>query len=237
MVSRRVHAFNLDAWYRTGWKEALPLLRTGTQFLALQLTGFALYGSGSFLVYRSLGGAQTAQYDAANKVFSIFTIAFSTLISIAWTEISRAKAAGDYERLESIHRLLHLAALGFLLGAAMACYASAPLTFALTGIRVASSDTAVFAVFIGVQMMAFTSAVFLNAFERLRAQIFAAVVSVPIFFAVAFGLLALGWGMPSIPAASAVATIPSLVVCFLVARRLLVTPAPAASPFGNGTIR
>jgi len=221
VVSRRVHDFRIGAWYRTPLQTAKPLIRTGAGFLILQLAAFALYGSGSLLVYRSLGGLQTAQYDAASKVFSIFTIAFSTLISIAWTEISRAKAAHDRKRLANVRRLLHIAALAFLAAATLACAFSAPLTKALTGIRVPTSATISFVVFVGVQMLAFTSAVFLNAYERLREQIITAMISIPLFFAIAFGLLSLGWGMPAIPTASAAAMLPSLVVCYLIARGLV----------------
>ncbi len=223
-VSKRVHDFHIGAWYRTRLREFQPLVRTGARFLVLQLASFALNGSGSFLIYRTLGGAETAQYDAANRVFSVFTIAFTTLIAIAWTEISKAKAARDRVRAVAIHRLLHAAVLVFLGAAMVACVVSEPLTLALTGIRVPSAATAAFVLYIGIQMLAYTSAVFLNAYERLRGQILAALLSIPLFFAAALVLLAHGGGMPSIPIASAVATLPSLVVCFVIARRLLAEP-------------
>ena len=157
-------------------------------------------------------------------MFSIFTIAFSTLIAIAWTEISRTKAACDYVRLANIRRLLHVVVICFTVAAALACYLSGPLTKALTGIAVPSSATSAFAVFVSIQMLAFTSAVFLNAFERLRAQIIAALVSIPVFLGVALALLANGWGMPAIPIASAVAVLPSLAVCYVIAHRLVRGP-------------
>ncbi len=221
VVSRRTHDFRTAGWHRSRWLQIRPLLATGSQFVVLQLAAFVLNGCGSFVVYRVLGGADTARYDAANKVFSIFTVAFSTLIAVAWTEISRAKAAGDRSRMQFIHHLLHVAALGLLVVVAIACWESERLTHALTGISVPPASTAAFATFVGIQMLAFTSAVFLNAFEQLRAQIVAAMVAIPVFFCTAFGLLHLGWGMPSVPIASAVAMLPSLVTCFLIARRLV----------------
>lgn len=225
LVSRRVQTFDVSAWHRTRLHEFKPLMSTGAQFLALQLAAFALNGSGSFLVYRALGGVETAQYDAASKVFSIFMVAFSTLITVAWTEISKAKAAQSQARLLGIYRLLHIAvAITFLL-AVIAGYWSAPLTKTLTGITVPSASAAAFVLFIGIQMLAFTSAVFLNAFERLRAQIIAALASIPIFFAVALWLLAHGWGMPSIPMASSTAMLPSLLACYVIARRLIAAQA------------
>ncbi len=221
LVSRRAHGFRIAAWHRTRPVELRPLLRTGVQFLVLQLAAFVLNGSGTFLVYRSLGGAETAQYDAANKVFSIFTVAFSTLIAIAWTEISRAKAAHNHRRLANVHRLLYAVVGAFSLVVAAVCYSSAPLTHALTGISVPTHASIAFAAFVVVQMAAFASAVFLNAFERLRVQIIVALLAIPAFFIVALGLLSAGWGMPSIPIASAIAMLPSLVVCHVVARRLI----------------
>ncbi len=239
-VSKRAHDFRIAGWARTRLHEFRPLMKTGARFLILQLAAFALNGSGSFLVYRALGGIDTAQYDAASRVFSIFSIAFSTLIAIAWTEISRAKAAQDHARIVGIHRLLHGAALGLLVVAVAACYVSEPLTKALTGIRVPSSAAAAFVFYIGVQMLAYTSAVFLNAYERLRGQIIAALISIPVFFTVALALLAHGWGMPSIPIASAVAMLPSLLVCFVIARRLLAAPhddPPVARVPEGGSVR
>ena len=230
LASRRVHAFGSQPWYRTRVAEALPLVRTGAQFLVLQLTAFVLYGMGNFLIYRSMGSVDTAQYDAANKVFSIFSIAFSTLITIAWTEISRAKAAADNERLRAVHRLLHAAAFAFIAAAAIACWSSATLTRVLTGVSVPSALTVCFVVFLGVQMLSFASAVFLNAFEQLRVQIIGSVVAIPVFFGTAFALFSHHWGIASVPIASAAAMLPSLAACFLVARRLIARPlAPAAA--------
>jgi len=228
-VSRRTQRFRIAGWHRTTFEQVKPLLRTGAQFLALQLATFALNGTGTFLVYRALGGNETAQYDAANKVFSILTIAFSTLIAIAWTEISRTKAAGDAVRLAGIRRLLHSVAAAFIGAAIVICWFSPALTHALTGIAVPSSAAVAFAVFVSLQMLAFTSAVFLNAFERLRAQIIAALVSIPVFLGVAIALLSEGFGMPSIPIASSVAMLPSLGVCYFIARRLVAAPS---SPTG-----
>ena len=225
VASRRIQVFDVRAWHHTRLAELKPLLSIGAQFLALQMAAFALNSSGSFLVYRALGGTDAAQYDAANKVFSVFMIAFSTLITVAWTEISKAKAARSRQRLVSIYRLLHVAAI-FLTGlAALAAYWSEPLTMLLTGISVPSTAAAPFALFLGIQMMAFTSAVFLNAFERLREQIIAALLSIPVFFLVANGLLANGWGFRSIPLASSMALLPSLLACYLIARRLIADQA------------
>jgi O-antigen/teichoic acid export membrane protein len=224
-ASRRAHAFPLSGWHRTAWSDVRPLLATGAQFLALQIAAFVLNGCGSFVVYRALGGEDTARYDAANKLFSVFMVAFSTLIAVAWTEISKAKAAGDLARLIVIRRVLHAAAFGLFIAVSIACYASAPLTHALTGVAVPSSSALAFASFVGLQMLSFTSAVFLNAFERLRAQIIAALISIPVFFVTAFVLLHLGLGMPSVPMASAVAVLPSLATCFVIARRLVSRPA------------
>lgn len=220
-ISRRSFHFRLFKRVPIDFSQARALLATGLKFFVLQLSALALTSSGNFLVYSYMGGTSTAQYDAANKVFSMFTFGFSVLIGIAWTEISKAKSRNDHQRLSRVFLLLHGIALGLTTVAAACAVGSEPLTRALTRVMVSPTQALPFAVMIGVQTLAYSSAVFLNAYERLRTQIITALISIPLFFAVAIALLKSGYGIEVIPFATAVSLLPALATCFVTARRLI----------------
>jgi O-antigen/teichoic acid export membrane protein len=220
-ISQRSCHFRFFGRLRIDFARVRALVGTGLKFFILQLSALALTSSGNFLVYAHLGGSSTAQYDAANKVFSMFTFGFSVLIGIAWTEISKAKSRNDHQRLSRVFLLLHGVALGLTAVAVACALGSEPLTRALTRVTVSPAQTLPFAVMIGVQTLAYSSAVFLNAYERLRTQIISALLSIPLFFAVAIALLKSGYGIEVIPFATAVSLLPALATCFVTARRLI----------------
>jgi hypothetical protein len=91
----------------------------------------------------------------------------------------------------------------------------------LTNVVLPSSDAYPFAALVGLQAIAFSSAVYLNAFEKLTGQVVLALISVPLFFAIAFWLLSSGHGIGSIPLAAAAATLPATLFCILIAVGLI----------------
>ena len=208
---------------------ARPVLMTGMKFFALQAASLALFYSGTLLAFHHLGAAEVARFDAANKIFSVFSIGFAILVSITWTEISKAKSVGDRRRLTRMFLFLNVAAIGVCIVAGAAAWLSPLITPRLTNVRIESAEAACFASLVGVQSLAFSSAVFLNAFEKLWGQVALAVVSVPLFFIAAITLLGHGFGIGAIPLASMLAVIPALLYCFATTLRLLQRrPAPAA---------
>jgi O-antigen/teichoic acid export membrane protein len=220
-ASVRRHHIHIFKRFQVDLTQAYALIKTGLQFFVLQVTSLALSNSGNILVYTHLGAADTAQYDAANKVFSMFTFGFSVLIGIAWTEISRAKSRADHKRLMHIFKILHAVAV-MLTGVGMACALfSEPMTQFLTGVKVGTAQTMAFAIMVGIQMLAYSSTVFLNAFEQLRVQLIAALIGIPIFFGTSLLLLRTGSSFSAVPMATAASALPALIMCLITVRRLL----------------
>lgn len=217
----RLWGFKLRGRFIESTRLARSLLLTGAKFFILQVSSLALFYSGTMMAFQFLGPVEVARYDAANKVFSMFSIGFSIFISIAWTEISRAKSAGNPARLKRIFLLLNAAALLVFAAATTVAYFSPSIVSRLTNVSLPSSDAFPFAVLIGLQAFAFSSAVYLNAFEKLMGQVVLALVSIPLFFGAAAWLLTHGHGIGSIPLAAVVATLPATLFCFSIARGLI----------------
>lgn len=200
---------------------APQLLKTGAKFFALQLSALVLFYSGNLFTFHFLGPVEVARFDAASKVFSVFSIGFSILISIAWTEVSKAKASKDGWRLTRIFMFLHVSAVILGVMAMGVAWQSFSLVSRLTGVEVTPSEALPFALLATVQALAFSSAVFLNAFERLNGQVFLAALAIPLFFYCAYAGLHYGGGIGSVPLAAVAATLPAGVYCFVVALRII----------------
>ena len=221
LAASKLWGFKFRGRFVESTKLARSLLLTGAKFFVLQVASLVLFYSGTMMAFQFLGPVEVARYDAANKVFSMFSIGFSIFISIAWTEISRAKSAGDSARLKRIFLLLNSAAMLMFAAATTVAYFSSSIVSRLTNVSLPSSDAFPFAVLIGLQAFAFSSAVYLNAFEKLMGQVVLALISVPLFFGAAFWLLSHGHGIGSIPLAAVVATLPATLFCFSIALGLI----------------
>lgn len=200
---------------------AKKLLHTGAKFFFLQITSLTLFYSGNFFVFSQLGPTDTAVYDATNKIFSILTIGFSVLISIAWTEISRARVRSDWARMRKIFFLLCVSAIGVCVCGALISWNAETIIYPLTGIHVSFFQAYPFALLVGIQALAFAGAVYLNAFEELNGQIVLGLFSIPLFFATAYMFFQHDLGIVSIPWATVVALTPAAIYCCFRANRLI----------------
>ena len=200
---------------------AQPLLTTGIKFFLLQIASLTLFYSGNLLIFYELGPAEVARYDAATKVFSIFTVGFSVLLTVAWTEISMAKARSDGKRLRAVLAFLGLAAILAFGAAALVSWQSNFFVLRLTGVTISPRQTAPFALLAGLQSLAFAGAVFLNAFEELKGQLVLALLSIPGFFAAAYFMFGRGFGMEAVPLATAITMLPAVIYCWSRALKII----------------
>lgn len=221
LAVRAVWKFDFGGDLKESLALASSLLATGAKFFALQLASLALFYSGTYLAFHSLGPSEAARYDAANKVFSIFSIGFSILVSIAWTEISKAKSSRNGPRLMRVFLLLHGSAALLSFSAVLVAWWAPLIVSRLTNVLLDTREALPFALLATVQSVAFSSAVYLNAFEKLKGQVLLALLSIPLFFFFAFLLLNGGGGIGAIPLASAAATLPATLFCFWVALGLI----------------
>ena len=221
LAARRLGYFRTSFLFEWDSATAKILLRTGAKFFFLQITSLTIFYSGNTFIFAQLGPADTAVYDATSKVFSILTIGFSVLISIAWTEISRARVCSDWLRMRNIFLLLYLAAGGVCVCGVFISWNAEAIVHSLTGIYVSSYQAYPFALLAGIQALAFAGAVYLNAFEELNGQIVLGVLSIPLFFTTAYMFFQHGLGIVSIPWATVVALVPTAVYCCFRAKRLI----------------
>ncbi|MGY4535306.1 O-antigen/teichoic acid export membrane protein [Pseudomonas sp. TE3786] len=193
------------------------VLLAGGGFFILQLSSLFLFMSGNFLVYQLAGPSDVASYDVINKVYQLFGVGYSILITLAWTGISKAKALGDVKAKVLVFKGLALCSVLVLVSAALLASQIGPVTSLISAgkIVVSSNVALVFSFFVFVQSVAYSGAVFLNAYERLVPQIVLAIIAVPIFICLAYYLLSNNFGIAAVPAACSIAILPSAIYCFI----------------------
>ncbi len=189
-------------------------LIVGTRFFLLQISSLFLYSIGNILTYNNLSLKNVAQYDTVNKVFLLGMTVFNVVISVFWTEVSHAKALGDKAKLIKIYNQLLLCALAFSIATCCVIFLIPTLVSlwtnkAITIARV--EDLYPFAFLFMVQVFAYCGAVFLNAFEKLKGQIVLSVIASVLMIPLCKLLFSLSVGIGSVPLASALLTIPTLV--------------------------
>lgn len=205
------------------------LVATGGKFFVLQVTSLVLFYSGNLLTFQFLGAEQTARYDATMKVFSLFSVGFSLVVSIAWTEISKAKSSMNQARLRHILYGLITCSLGICVAAAGMAWWAPVLVAKLTNVHIARAEAVPFALLAAVQATAFSGAVYLNAFELLTGQVILGVASIPVFFVMALVFFDAQLGIGTVALASAIATSPALVYSLWSAWRIVHPATPRAA--------
>lgn len=209
-----VASFDFSRLFST---EIRQVLRVGAGFFILQLTSLFLFMFGNFIVYQMATPADVAVYDTINKVYQLFVVGYSILVSIAWTSIAKAKALGDTRAKFLVYKwLLFCSALVLCAALLLASEIDFVIGLLTAGkIQVSPAVAIPFAVFVFVQSLAFAGATYLNVYERLLPQIVLSVLAVPVFIFLAYYLLSSGFGVQSVPVACALAIAPLTVYCLL----------------------
>ena len=198
-------------------------LRVGLEFLVLQLASLILFNLGNMLIFRKLGAGEVARFDVVNKIFQVGLSFFTIIVGVMWSEIARHRADANEHALWLVFRRLALAAACFS-GLAIAGAALAPwLIDHWTGhrLQVTAQEGLALATLVSIQSFAYVGAVFMNAFERVRAQIALAVVSIVLLVPVSSWLMNRGAGIMAVPLTSGALTLLSVVLCNLYAIRLV----------------
>jgi O-antigen/teichoic acid export membrane protein len=196
------------------FKSSRTALLVGTRFFILQISSLFLYSIGNILTYNNLTLKNVAQYDTVNKIFLLGITIFNVIITVFWTEISHAKALHEKDKLNKIYNQLLLCALVYSLCVCV-CVCVIPKFIALwtnKTIEIASvKDIFPFAILSIVQVFAYSGAVFLNAFEKLKGQIILSFVAAILMIPLSKLLFSLSVGIGSVPLSSAILTLPTLI--------------------------
>ncbi len=198
-------------------------IRVGAGFFALQIASIIMYSLGTYLAYRLFGAESAARYNVLNRLFLVGLGFYSIIISVLWPEIVRSIAQGAFLRIRRIFNLLIVVAMLFSCAALLgAVFTPRFVNYWTSGrIAVSSSEAVFFALLVSVQALAYSGAVFLNAFEQLRGQIAVALLGALAFLPLTLMFVRLELGIVAIPLAAASATGLSAILCILWARRLI----------------
>lgn len=188
-------------------------LLVGGNFFLLQVSSLMLFSLGNLMTYANLQVKDVAQFDTVNKIFLIGMTFFSVIIGIFWAEVSHAKALKEKQKLFRIKNQLLSISLLFSIGTCIAAYFIPYfISYWTKGIITVELIHLFPFVFLAIiQYFSYSGAVVLNAFEDLKGQVvlsvFAAIFIIPLakyFFNIKIGI-------GSVPFASAILIVPTLV--------------------------
>jgi len=198
------------------FKLALPLLGIGVRFILLQMSSVVLFSLGTYLTYSNLSAEEAAKFDVMFKFFQVPLTVFSMIISVYWVEIARDISLENASGLTRKYKQLLLMSLGIALLIFVFAFAVMPtLINAYSGNRIQCTniESITFGALIVVQIFAYSGAVFLNAAEILKGQIALAILAASLLIPVAKYFFGIGFGVVSVPLATAILISPSLIYC------------------------
>jgi O-antigen/teichoic acid export membrane protein len=196
---------------------------TGIKFFVLQICSLLLFSMGNYFVYSNLTPTDTANYDTINKIYSLLMAFFNIVIAVYWSEITLLKSKGDFHQLNTVYtKLLLISVLFGFCSFAVAYIAPYFVSYWTNGkITITSLQCLTFSFLVSVQAIAYSAAVFLNAFEKVMPQVIVAIASIFLVYP----LVKIGFqyqlGIVTIPVVSGILVIPSLIICHYVALRLI----------------
>jgi O-antigen/teichoic acid export membrane protein len=203
--------------------ELKSTVTVGAKFLILQLSSLTIYSIGNIMIYSDLGKYAVTQYDTVNRCFLLGMTVYNIIISIFWTEISKAKALRNVHRLRKLRSYLYVIALIVsIISISMIIICPYFVNFWTKGIvQIESFYVIFFVILFSVQTIAYAGAVFLNAFEKLKIQIILAIISTILMIPLSKILFKTTVGIGAIPLSSAILTFPALLFCFFESKKCI----------------
>lgn len=204
-------------------RHASQLIAGGMRFFILQMVSIVLFGMGNYLVYTKLSSSQAAVYDTVNKLFQFGMSFFNIIISVLWPEFTHSINVNDIARVKKLFKSLLLIAMLFSIGS-FALVAIVPFIVKIwtNGKLIVESHTVLFfAVLVSVQVVAYTGSLILNVVEKLKVQIYLSILSAVAFIPVTNIFFMNGYGIASIPVASAIVILPSMFYCLIASYKII----------------
>ncbi len=201
-------------------KETADSLKSGVRFLMLQLSSLVLFSLGNVVTYSHLSLSDVSRYDVVNKIFILLIALFNNVITVFWTEISKAKAVSDGEKLNVLWRKLYLMTLGInvVIGIFVPTIPWFLNYWTVGKITVSLPLLWWFLAQFSIQSLAYAGGVFLNAFEILKWQIIISVIAAASFLPVSVFVFNRGVGISGVPMSVCLVLIPSLIYTFVSSR-------------------
>lgn len=198
-------------------------IATSLSFLLLQITSLVLFSLGNSILYGSLGAGSVAKYDVVNKLFLSAMGLYNILIGVAWPEIVHRKVLDDISGLYKILYGLIGCGIVFSLLVFIGIQYVPFFINTWTGgqIKVELEELYYFGFLTSIQAVAYSGAVFLNAFEKILPQILLGILSIIGMLPLCHYFIGHGYDITAIPLASGILIIPATVVCFVYANILI----------------
>lgn len=198
-------------------------LLIGIEFLVLQVASLMLYSLGNLLLFTNLGADEVARYDVINKIYQVCLSLYTVIIGVMWPEISRARAKKDVNSLDRIFRNLAATAGLFSIAAIFLAFAAPTLVKFWTSskILIEIPEALAIAGLVTCQALAYVGAVFMNAFEQIRIQIYLGIASILLMIPLVNYFIKINFGITSVPVAAMILTFISMIICNVYASRLI----------------
>ena len=207
-------------------------IKSGLQFLILQVTALVLFSLGNVLTYAHLDPKDVSTFDVINKILIFLISFFNIIITIFWTEISKSKAANDYIKLRGIWQNLFLITLVINVLLIGSSYLLPWFIEVWTNGKIVVRHSVLwwFLFQFVVQSFAYAGAVFLNAFEILKSQIYFAVGASVVFYPLTIFLFKYFQEVYVVPMTVTIVLIPSLIYSIYYSLKITRNVADRSNP-------
>ena len=202
------------------------LLNLGGKFFIIQISAIVQYQTTNVLISRYFSSIQVTEYNIAYKLFSIFIMAFSIVISPLWSAVTDAQSKGDYEWIKKTERkLLFLWLLTVIAG--LVILAGSHFIYKLW---IGDSIQIPFSISLGVLLYTISInfgmiyVYILNGLGRLKTQYYLSIITMLYFIPLSYFLsVKLSWGILGICIALILANINGLIAAPIEYRRFIKT--------------
>ncbi|WP_419801112.1 lipopolysaccharide biosynthesis protein [Mucilaginibacter sp.] len=196
----------------------------GGKFFFLQLSSLFLYSLGNVLTYNHLNLIKVAQFDTVNKIYLMGITVFNIIISVYWAEISQEKALRNKKKLLLLYNQLILLSSLFVFGCAAITLVMPNIIYIWTKhiIMINLNQLYPFLLLVSIQAFSYSGAVVLNAFEKLDVQIILSLLSAILIIPMSNLLFKHNIGLGTVPLASSILTLPTLVYLMHKSRKCIV---------------
>ena len=100
----------------------------GIQFFLIQICALILFTTDNLIISYLYGATDVTPYNIVNKLFNAVISIYAALITPIWSAVTKAKAEGRFDKLNSILRNLQALMIPFAIGTIVLIYIFRPLT-------------------------------------------------------------------------------------------------------------
>jgi O-antigen/teichoic acid export membrane protein len=200
------------------------LYSLGLKFFFIQISMILLFQTTNILIIRFFGPTEVVQYSVAYNLFSMITIAFSTISAPYWAAYTNAWTLGDIGWIKDTNKKLMKIWIFIVSFAFLVLVFSERIYFLWLRRDLHIPFSLSLAVYIYMCIFSFTGIynMFINGIGKVQLQIISLGISTILFFPILFLFIKVfGWGLISFPIALMVISNYSLIIAPMQYRALI----------------